>query len=642
MSTCKNSLTNYFKKRNITDNVEEANQVVTQSNPVEEIEVLHTKRLKPNELTDSTTLTTNNTSASTSMIRSTTTSSTLSSPNERDPCHGPAKAKVYILLGPFQPKTNFPTVNGRHFRAEWYNTYPWLEYSLELNRAFCFPCRLRNERKNENPFTITGFHQWKNGTLRLNDHQAASWHKESFAIWKITLQNYNNNTDVLKLINQQHSKQATENRVYLRELIRTAHFLTRQGVSFRGHRENVGSKNRGNFLELLELRSNDNEIIKKKKEEIQFTDYKIQNELIDLMSKQVLNRILREIQQAKYFSIMIDETTDISKLEQVSLVVRYTDDQFKVHERFMGFARTTEMTGEALFNLLLEWLKKLNLDVKNIVAQSYDGASAMRGEYKGVAARLKQIAPCGIYIHCNGHILNLCLVDVSTRVSSIRNNFGIVSSLYNLIENSAKRHAIFEEIQEEAGLQSLTIKQMSDTRWTCRWDCLKVVLIRYPQIISTLQLIEAPESHLLLHSMESFDFVFHLFIMSEIYLLTNILSKYLQSSQISISQALKQVKMTVDTLKSLRNETEFERFYSKALQMCEENEIDPPKVQRKKKVPARLGGGDKDSTDLNIKDHYRINTYYAVLDTIITSIENRFDENMIHDILLMEKLFLTK
>lgn len=31
-----------------------------------------------------------------------------------------------------------------------------------------------------------------------------------------------------------------------------------------------------------------------------------------------------------------------------------------------------------------------------------------------------------------------------------------------------------------------------------------------------------------------------------------------------------------------------------------------------------------------------------MLDSIITSIENRFDENMIGDILLMEKLFLTK
>jgi hypothetical protein len=194
----------------------------------------------------------------------------------------------------------------------------------------------------------------------------------------------------------------------------------------------------------------------------------------------------------------------------------------------------------------------------------------------------------GIYIHCNGHILNLCLVDVSAMVPSVRNNFGIISSLYNLIENSAKRHILFEEIQEEAGLQSLTIKQLSDTRWTCRWNCLKVVLIRYPQIISTLQVMEAPESHLLLHSMETFDFVFHLLIMSEIYLITNILSKYLQNSQICISQALNQVKMTVDALKSLRNETEFERFYSTALQMCEENEIDPPKELRKKKVSCSI------------------------------------------------------
>ncbi|CAF1323289.1 unnamed protein product [Rotaria sordida] len=80
--------------------------------------------------------------------------------------------------------------------------------------------------------------------------------------------------------------------------------------------------------------------------------------------------------------------------------------------------------------------------------------------------------------------------------------------------------------------------------------------------------MEAPETHLLLHSMETFDFVFHLFIMSEIYLITNILPKYLQNSQICISQALNQ-------------------------------------------VPVRLEGEDKTLNDSNIKDYYRINTYYA-------------------------------
>ncbi len=52
-----------------------------------------------------------------------------------------------------------------------------------------------------------------------------------------------------------------------------------------------------------------------------------------------------------------------------------------------------------------------------------------------------------VYIHCNGHVLNLCLVDVSSAIVPIRNNFGVVEALYNLIEGSAKRHHVFEDVQ---------------------------------------------------------------------------------------------------------------------------------------------------------------------------------------------------
>jgi hypothetical protein len=43
-----------------------------------------------------------------------------------------------------------------------------------------------------------------------------------------------------------------------------------------------------------------------------------------------------------------------------------------------------------------------------------------------------------------------------------------------------------------------------------------------------------------------------------------------------------------------------------------------------------------------VKDYYRINIYYVILDTIITSINNKFDENVIDVVILMEKLFLSK
>ena len=153
---------------------------------------------------------------------------------------------------------------------------------------------------------------------------------------------------------------------------------------------------------------------------------------------------------------MIDESTDISRHQQISLVIRFTDDLFNVYDRFIGFERATDTSGEGLFHLVMEWLNKLDLDVKCIVSQCFDGASSMRGPCKGVANRVSQIVPTALYVHCNGHVLNLCLVDVSEVVIPVRNNFGIVKSLYNLIEASPKRHKIFDDLQKEAGIVSTT------------------------------------------------------------------------------------------------------------------------------------------------------------------------------------------
>lgn len=59
----------------------------------------------------------------------------------------------------------------------------------------------------------------------------------------------------------------------------------------------------------------------------------------------------------------------------------------------------------------------------NVRAQCYDGTSSMRGKYSGLAARVKELEPRAIYIHCHAHLLNLTL---QTSLSSIREirNFG--------------------------------------------------------------------------------------------------------------------------------------------------------------------------------------------------------------------------
>jgi hypothetical protein len=63
------------------------------------------------------------------------------------------------------------------------------------------------------------------------------------------------------------------------------------------------------------------------------------------------------------------------------------------------------------------------------------------------------------------------------------------------------------------------------------------------------------------------------------------------------------------------------------MNVCVINNIDEPSERRKRKISARLGSDDVVSTTLSVKDSYHVNSFYAVLDVIILSIKQRFDEN---------------
>lgn len=58
----------------------------------------------------------------------------------------------------------------------------------------------------------------------------------------------------------------------------------------------------------------------------------------------MLREISENIQKATFFTIMTDETADISNKEQLVACIRWIDDNFAVHEDFIGMSpmeRTT-------------------------------------------------------------------------------------------------------------------------------------------------------------------------------------------------------------------------------------------------------------------------------------------------------------
>ena len=192
--------------------------------------------------------------------------------------------------------------------------------------------------------------------------------------------------------------------------------------------------NRANFLELVHLRCKDLPWLQSNLQaqlqlHAQWTSPSIQNELLAIVSDLVLERITTEVRKSGYFEIIMDETSDISRTEEVSLCLRYVING-ETKETFVGFFAAASTEGEVLYELAKTAINKLDLRLENIIAECFDGAANMSGIRKGLATRMKECSPLGIYVHCYGHLLNLALQDTMTENETLRNALGVFTISY--------------------------------------------------------------------------------------------------------------------------------------------------------------------------------------------------------------------
>lgn len=90
-------------------------------------------------------------------------------------------------------------------------------------------------------------------------------------------------------------------------------------------------------------------------------------------------------------------------------------------------------------------MEALDLDVKNVRGQGYDGAANMASERIGVQSRIRMDAPLATYTHCSGHCLNLVIVH-SCKLLCIKNTLDRMQAVSSFFLNSPKRNGLLEDI----------------------------------------------------------------------------------------------------------------------------------------------------------------------------------------------------
>ena len=95
----------------------------------------------------------------------------------------------------------------------------------------------------------------------------------------------------------------------------------------RGHCENPDSINVGNFVDLMKLIGQYNDTVGKKLTDLthnaKYVSHNIQDEILAIMAKMIVNEIANEVREAGEFAIIADKSKDCSKTEQLSVVLHY-------------------------------------------------------------------------------------------------------------------------------------------------------------------------------------------------------------------------------------------------------------------------------------------------------------------------------
>ncbi|XP_031637258.1 zinc finger MYM-type protein 1-like, partial [Contarinia nasturtii] len=314
----------------------------------------------------------------------------------------------------------------RKFIHDWLTTYaPWLTYSKKLKGALCLYCVLFPPTVVQGvlrSFIVTPFTRYKNMHEECKNHAQSKWHKQATT----SANSFLNVLPVNVVAISGHQSLIENNRKILSSIISTIIFCGTHDLPLRGKESQTGV-----FHDLIKFKIDaGDEILKKHIEEgkknASYLSVQIQNEIVDLLGRTIQEILIEDVKKSPVYSIMADETADMSGKEQLSIGVRFFDEhKMIVREECLGFIELNAMDAKTIANFIDNFIQNHGLDPMKCVGQGYDGCSTMSGDNAGVQKILKQKYPKALYFHCASHKINLVVND-SSSVPEIRNTISTV------------------------------------------------------------------------------------------------------------------------------------------------------------------------------------------------------------------------
>lgn len=274
-------------------------------------------------------------------------------------------------------------------------------------------------------------------------------------------------------------------------------------------------------------------------------------EVIDLNMK-------KELQDAKQYGIIVDESTDLSVNKNLIMYIRYVHSATgEIITKLVGNVRIPDGTAATIVREVIQKLKVLGLQTVNLVGLGSDGASVMFGCKGGVGKLLREHAPHMTHIHCVAHRLALACSDAAKDIPFLRTYKDTLKNLYIHVTGSGVRTYKLESMQQIMEEPHLKLKDPISIRWLSMENAVKVIHRCYGSIVAYLQSNEGKNTvgdnvaEGLLRDVLHYKFPAFTALLADILGVVGVLCRSLQAESLDVSQLDALCESTLGKLEGL-------------------------------------------------------------------------------------------
>ena len=291
-----------------------------------------------------------------------------------------------------------------------------------------------------------------NRSDKLLQHERSGLHQASLTLHQESLLRSATNTTISDVVME--SAVITADETAFSDALRCMYFLMKGEMPYTTHFADLQS--------LCILLGNNTLPLLKKARNLNYLSKQTMGEMVASIGLALEADMLEEIRSFRYFSIIIDEATDISVTKSLGLSIQYLDFEANIRVRAVKVIELKQGAAEAITDAVFNYLSA-SLDQQKLAGRACDRASVMTGPLTGVIARIK--VPLFLATHCVVHRLSLAAVDACADSSLVYRFQSLLNEIYSFFSQRTVHTQHLKEVEKAMNDPRLKLTRATETSW---------------------------------------------------------------------------------------------------------------------------------------------------------------------------------